>query len=287
MIGRQRLGMVASVYWLHAALALGFAWPAARLLGSPLMAHPRGDAVLFDDGAIYLTEVLRLRQPMLTSVAEGMSWLVFLAAYFGLFPLAMLIRAVTAHTPSTLLEHATAALRSFGPMSLLLGVALLATSIGVVVPLGSAALLETKLHTALDDRAADLALLALRLVALATAALIAIVHDLARVALIAGASARAAPHDAPRSSDSAWGAARCALASARAHVAPAVSGYALRWLAAISLVFAGAMLTTRLGVNTPSRFATVTAVHQLIVFALIALRAAWLRFAATLLVDPE
>ena len=272
MIGRLRFGMVASVYWLHATLALGFAWPVARLIGVPALAHPRGDAVLFDESAIYLTEVLRLYRPALASLAEGMSFFVLLLVYFGLFPLAMMLHALATREVPSFSTLLVAASRSFAPMSLLLGLALTATALALGLPLCCASLLETKLHAAFGERGADIAKLGIMLGALSMAALIAVIHDLARAAVAIRAV-------------NGVGAVALALASFRVKARRAVAAFVLRWIAALSLVFAGALAAARLGVETDVRFATVVVLHQAVVFTLILLRAVWLRFAMTLLID--
>jgi hypothetical protein len=272
VIGRVRIGVVAAAYVLYATLAVGLAWPAARLIGLATLFHPRGDSVLFEDGAVYLIEVLRLYRSQLASVLEGTSFLVLLVAYAGLFPLSMMLHALSARGSPSLSSLAGAAGRSLGALSLLLGLSLAATAIALGVPMSIGALLETKLDRALGARNADLAALGIRVCAFALVALVAILHDLARAAVVIRPS-------------HAVDAVGTAVASLRAHAGRALIAFSLRWLVVLTLIAAGALATARLGVATDLRFLLVVGLHQLIIFTLILLRAVWLRFAITLVAN--
>jgi hypothetical protein len=137
------------------------------------------------------------------------------------------------------------------------------------VPLTIGNLLDDKLKNALGDRSHDLARASFRVIALLLVAIVAVVHDLARAAAVS----RELP------------ALRAVLAATDVfRLAPwrAAGAWAIRGGAGILLVMVAAWVTSRLGVETGPRFAMVTLLHQAIVFALLLLRASWLRSAVVL-----
>ncbi|HEX9294758.1 MAG TPA: hypothetical protein VF881_02955 [Polyangiaceae bacterium] len=259
----RRLGVVVVVYLVHLGLALGFAWPVANLLGDPTLSHPRGDLVLFEPGGLYLVEVLRLGRASLTSAARGMTFAALATLYVGLLPLGALLHALASAKRLTAAELVAAGARSFGPLSLLLGLSLVATALACVVPLGAGGLLEVKLKTALGDRGSDMAQAALWAVALALAAVIGVIHDLARAAAVS----RALPGLA---------AARIGAEAFADHPIRGLTGWGVRGFTGVGLVVLLAWAATHVGVETSLRFAAVTALHQLAAFALVYLRADWL-----------
>src|SRR5689334_8437150 len=123
---RRRPFVVVLVYAIHVAVALAWAWPLAAILADPSLAHPRGDAVLFEPGAVYLAEALRLGSRPLASAFRGSLWTLFLASYLGLLPLGMLLSALNRRGPLRARELWLAAAGPFGTFSLLLGMSLVA-----------------------------------------------------------------------------------------------------------------------------------------------------------------
>jgi len=260
---RSRLGVVLTIYLVHLALALAFAWPLARLVADAVLSHPRGDLVLFEPGATYLLESFRLGRAALTSVAEGSVLTVLMVSYLGLLPLAALIYALAHTGKATFPTLVAAAARFFGTFSLLLGLALVAMALLAFVPLTIGGLVDDKLKNALGDRSYDIARSSFRVIALLLVALVAIVHDLARAAAVS----RELP------------ALRAVLVATDVfRLTPwrAAGAWAIRGAAGILLVVVIAWMTSRIGVETSARFATVTLLHQAVVLALLLLRASWL-----------
>jgi len=262
----ERTGVVASVYFAHATFALALAWPIARIAADPVLSHPRGDRVLFEPGGLYLTETLRLARAPLTSASEGMSFGILVGLYLGLLPLGALLYALARREQLSLSVLLAAAGRSFGPLSLLLGLALALTALACAVPLTVASLLETKLTAALGDRGSDIAEAGFRAVAFGVAAFVGVVHDLARAALVSR-DVRALH------------AARIGAETLRVWPAEALGGWALRALSALLLVTVVARTTTYIGVETGPRFMAVAVLHQMVAAALVFLRADWLALA--------
>jgi hypothetical protein len=262
----ERRGVVAAVYLAHATLALALAWPIARIAADPTLSYPRGDRILFEPGGLYLSEALRLARAPLTSAAEGMSFGILVGLYLGLLPLGALLYALARREPMSLSILMGAAGRTFGPLSLLLGLALVVTALACTAPLTVASLLETKLTTALGDRGSDIAEAGFRVVALGVAAFVGVVHDLARAALVS-------------CEERALRAARIGVETLRLWPAEALGGWALRALSALLLVTVVARTTTYIGVETGPRFIAVVLLHQAVAAALVFLRADWLALA--------
>jgi hypothetical protein len=95
------------------------------------------------------------------------------------------------------------------------------------------------------------------------AAVVGVVHDLARAAAVA----RGLPGLA---------AARVATEAFAGDPIRAFLGWSARGLAGLALLGLASWATTRLGVGTSVRLSAVAALHQLVLFALVYLRADWL-----------
>jgi hypothetical protein len=265
----RRLALVGAVYLVHLTFALAVAWPLARLVADPVAKHPRGDLVLFEPGALFLSETLRLGRFALADVAEGMSFGVLAGLYLGLLPLAALLFALAREQMLTTPMLAGAAVRFFAPFSLLLGLSLVTAAFAGGIVLAIGALLENELRAAFGERGSDIAEAGFRVAALVAAWIVGVVQDLARAALVTRDT-------------TVLGAIRSGIETFRAWPAEAFGGWALRGLAALLLVTVAARLTTHIGVETGPSFATVASLHQLVAFALVFLRADWLALAAGL-----
>jgi hypothetical protein len=264
--GARRLGLVGVVYLAHATFAVAVAWPIAKLIGDPVAKHPRGDQVLFDPGALYLVETLRLARSTLPSVAEGLSFGVLVGLYLGLLPLAALLYAFGRDQKLTAPALMAVAGRYFAPFSLLLGLSLVVGALASAVPLSVGALLENELRAALGERGSDIAQTGFRAAALVVVGIVGVVQDLSRAVLVTRET-------------TVLGAIRSGIETFRAWPAEAFGGWALRGLAALLLVTVAARLTTHVGVETGTSFITVAFLHQTIAVALVFLRADWLALA--------
>jgi hypothetical protein len=259
----QRLGVVGIVYGVHASIALALAWPVARMVGDPTLAHPRGDAVLFEPGAMYLVEVLRLHQAPLTSAIEGMTLTVLFALYLGLYPLAALLHGLAQHEPKRPADLVAAAGRSFAPFSLLLGLSLVAIFVLWSFSLAVATLLETKLKLWLGLPGSDIAQVVLKVTTLLLTGVVAVLHDLARAAVVAENAS--ALRGIARARGTFW-----------AYPTRALGAWASRGLVGLVTVGLAAWAAGRIGVETDARLFAVTLLHQGVIFALVLVRADWL-----------
>ena len=266
---RSRLGVILAVYCVHLALAL--LSPGHWRDSSPTL-HSTTRAVIWffsSQARRTCSNRFRLGRASLTSVAEGSVFAVLAVSYLGLLPLAALIYALAHTGKATFATLVAAAGRFFGTFSLLLGLSLIAMALLGFVPLTIGNLLDDKLKNALGDRGHDLVRASFRVIALLLVAIVVVVHDLARAATVS----RELP------------ALRAVLAATDVfRLAPwrAAGAWAIRGAAAVLLVLVAAWVTSRLGVETGPRFAMVTLLHQGVVFALLLLRASWLRSAVVL-----
>ncbi len=265
----RRMGVIAGAYVWHAGFASAVAWPIAKLVADPVVAHPRLDRVLFEPGGLYLLEALRLVRGPLTSAGEGLCFGVLAGLYLGLVPLGALLYALSRDEILSFAKLMGAAGRYFAPLSLLLGLFLVATAFTCSVPLTVASLLETKFRNALGDRGADIAYATFVALSFALAALFGVAHDLARAALVGRGL-------------NALDAARAGVEGIRAHPAEAIGGWALRGVSMVLLVTIAARATTHIGVESSANFASVALVHQSVAFLLVYLRADWLALAVRL-----
>jgi hypothetical protein len=262
----RRLGLVGVVYLAHVTFALAVAWPLAKLVGDPVAKHPRGDQVLFDPGALWLSETLRLGRTAIASVGEGMTFGVLAGLYLGLVPLTALLYAFGRDQKLSAAALMAAAGRYFAPFSLLLGLSLIATAFASAIPLTIGGLLENELRGAFGERGSDIAQAGFRAAALVVAGIVGVVQDLSRAVLVTRET-------------TVLGAIRSGIETFREWRAEAFGGWALRGLAALLLVTVAARLTTHIGVATGPSFVAVALLHQVVAFALVFLRADWLALA--------
>jgi hypothetical protein len=267
--GRCPPQVVFLFYWLHAALGFAFAWPLSKLVADRLAAHPRGDLILFEASGMYLTEILRLTRDSMASVASGGRFALMLVAFLGLLPLGALLHAIAFEGPLSLRLLLGAAGRFLSPLSLLLGLAIAAFALLTLVPGVFTTLLEDKLKHLGGDHIADIVKATIWLAALAAAAAVGIVHDLARAAVVS--------RDLP-----ALPAAGAGVAIFRAFPGRAIAGWAFRAAAGALFVAGAAFITTKIGSYSGPRLLATAVLHQLVAFSLVWLRADWLAHAVGL-----
>ncbi len=262
---RKRLGAVAFV-WLGRSLAGALiALPVALTVSAPLAGFPAGDRLLFQPGATYLTEVLRLSVVELAAALRTSGWLLLVLGFAQLIPLGALLTALTRTEPlgpTNLLVHGVRHLATFSLMS---GVTVLVQAVLFVVAGIPALGLSSALRPALGPAAADLTALATAAVILWVVAFVGAVQDLARAAVV-------------------W--ADCSATAAFAAAVHSVSrrplriaiDWTLRWLAGAALLAAAATLTITLGLEREgaAHLAAITLVQQGAVLAAVYLRADWL-----------
>ncbi|MDI3283930.1 hypothetical protein QHF83_11580 [Polyangium sp. 15x6] len=260
-LARKRPGVVLLAYAFRLVAAFLIAWPYAVTLGGAVSGHPRGDAVLFDQGGMLLLEALRRSTGALRPATSSSLLLFVLVCFLSLLPLAALLGALGAKGRVTARDLGAWALRPIGTFSLLLGAAAIVEAIlgGVVIGIGNAvARRET-----IDLRAADQIRIGFVAGALLLVLFVSVFHDLARVAAVRGElgfrasikRAFAALRNAPLSLLVGW--------SSRAALGAVLLGAAL-------------VVASRIGVERQSQVFAGFLVHQASVLAVFFLRASWL-----------
>lgn len=248
--------------------------PIARALGSTVRHFPEGDARLFEPGAGFLAEAVRLELPTLAAEARGAAALGCVLAWLALVPLAALMEQLAANerlTVGSAIGRGVARLPGF---TFLAGLTwLVQAGLAVVLGVGLDAL-GKRLNQSLDERQSDLCLLAGLALGLACVALLGVVHDLARAALLSR------DRRVLRAVATAFG-------TLRARPFAALHGWAVPALGSVGLVGLAALITGALDVSRggAARWLAVGLVHQTAVIGLVLLRAAWLARALDLVRD--
>jgi hypothetical protein len=246
--------------------------PIATLVaGSGIGDFPEGDALLFQPGGTYLFEVARVVRGSLGAAFETSLFLFALSAFASLLALSALLVALDAGERLSLGEWSARAVEQLPRFTLFAGAALFLQSIVV----GACALLwvgaRELLYRRYDERSADLtSLLVLALGVLGVVAL-GLLHDLARAAAVRHrASARAAL--------------KAALAATRARPLATLGAWLMPLSWSIAAFAAGAIAVGRVRVEGAGewRVSAVTLIHQLVILALVCLRALWLKRALEL-----
>ncbi len=255
------LGPIALCYAYRALLSALVAAPVSFAFGDALAHHPRGDAVLFDAGGLWLLEAQRLALAEAASLAR-LGGLVLLLGMFGwLIPLGALIASFDAARPSLGAALGRGA-RRFGSLVLLQGAALLAR----VLILGAAVVAGGIAGGGDDASPLRQAIgMSLPLSALLVWWLTDLFHDAVRVVRI---------HE----DDGLWASTKVGvrLMWARFGGACAAAG----WRAAVGiLALAGAAVAGRLlsGGGSDALTALVI-VHQLAILVHVMVRASWFRW---------
>jgi hypothetical protein len=171
---KLRLGVLAGCWAFRALVSVLAAAPLAIAGARIVGAHPRGDAVLFDEGGMWLLETGRLLGPQMPAVAGGAGAVLLLAAFAWLVPFGALVASVepgaAERSGAELLRRGAGA---FGPLALLLGAFWLVEV--VVLALGGLA------ARSFDATWARVAVAA---GTLGAAWVVAVLHDLARIACV-------------------------------------------------------------------------------------------------------
>ncbi|WP_438035994.1 hypothetical protein [Sorangium sp. So ce204] len=178
----ERPAAVALYFGYRALASLVVAAPLSVFVAQIVGEYPRGDAMLFDPGGLMLSELARLSAHAAAALATQLGLGTLLAAALGLLPLAVLLAALSQKGPLSAQDLGGRAARALGPLALLWGVALAAQVAAAALVL----LPGTKLCAELPilPRGRDLAAIAVAVVALVPVAAIALLHDLARVAVV-------------------------------------------------------------------------------------------------------
>jgi len=268
MRARRRPAAVVALYIYQLVVSLVVAYPVSRALANVFGGHPRGDAVLFDDGGWALLS-LRSAWDKASPAFFGLLFVVtIVAAIAGLVPLSALLTSMSHATPdmrAPRLRHlAPYVAVTFTPMVYLLALgsalelALLAVAAFAFGATREA--LEPKYGDARADQIAALACFAVLFVT----AIAAVLHDLARAALV---------RHRPENGRGAFAAIRVALGTFRRVAFRVLWSWAWRAFVAAALVIGVAAIVPRFGARG---FVMVALLHQLVAIARVSLRASWL-----------
>jgi hypothetical protein len=263
----RRPGVLLGVYAYRALTALVLAAPVAMIAQDLVGDRPRGDAELFEPGAILLVEALRLGRPALSSLPLQTAILVVLIGFVGLVPLAALIHALSRPGRVRFRGLAGAVGQHLGTLALLLGLALLAqAAASALLIIGGGSIIR---FAGWSGPSADFARVGVGLLAGIAAVVLGVVHDLARVSAI-------------HYDQGLYNAAARALRTFRGAKLRAIGAYAWRGLLAIGVLVGAALLGRLAGVETAKDIAVAAAIHQGAVLAAVYLRASWLTAAMRL-----
>lgn len=267
MRARRRPWAIVGVWAWQGAFALMTAWPAASLVESFYGGHPRGDAALWEAGALPLLDLgahaWRARSALTTHAATLMS----LAVVLGLLPAAALLASIAfttrdLHAPP-LGRLLARALPAFRPMLVVFACTSLAQLSLALVGLKCALVLDDVAYDRLGEaKAEQLGLMGAALFVLAVA-VVGLLQDLARAAIVRFRVG---------------GLAAMRLSWSTFQRAPLALSWSWGWRAIASLVplAFGALVAERMGGQGGLALLALTAIHQVIALSRVALRASWL-----------
>lgn len=262
----QRWGAIALSWSFQLLLALLLAAPlVAALSGTGIANHPRGDAVLFEPGGLYLIEALRLGAGAALSALQ-VSFVSFVVlGMLGLFPLAALLSALRSDGKLRVASWLGEAIAHVPSFVLIGGVTWLGRAALALFFVLVYSLLEGPVGAAFNERNADLVLISGALVCAIAFAALGIAADLARAARV-------------RFGLRALGAFRTGLGTFGQRPFAAVVGWLIPASWSVALIALAAILVGLLAVDQPESWRVLGAfvVHQLTAIGLIALRALWL-----------
>jgi hypothetical protein len=256
------------VYYIYQlALSLVLAWPLSRSLASAFGGHPRGDAVLFDPGGWALL-ALRGAYDRASPALFGLLLLVtMLGAAAGLLPLSALLTSISHATPDTRAPRprhlAPYLVATFAPLLYLLALGTALELALLAIALWAFGASREALEPRFGDARADQIAALVGLGVLLIAGVSAVLHDLARAAVV-------------RYRASAFGAIRAALATFRRVSFRVLWSWAWRGFVALSLVAIVAFVVPHLGARGTMSLVSIALLHQLVIMARAALRASWL-----------
>lgn len=178
----RRMGLVALVYVYRLVASLLLAAPIVAVGSSAVSGQPRGDAVLWDPGALMLLEVMRIGGRSAPALGLPSLITLILVVVFGLVMFAALVAGLGRRGPLPAGYLAARAFAKVGTLAILWGVG----QVAEVVIGGLVFLLGAKIIQALnlDPRTTDTAQISLAAVALLAAGAAGVIRDLAMVTTV-------------------------------------------------------------------------------------------------------
>jgi hypothetical protein len=258
---------LAGVWAWESGLALVASWPAASLVQAAYGSDPRGDAPLWDAGGHALLDFVWHERHAVSALTRAAAFSLAVSLVAGLVPLAALMTAMAYETRdgrrAGLARSLAAGVRTFPPFAVLLVLFGVAQGLVAGAGVGAATLVEGLARVRLGEAPAQLLEASVTVPFLLGASVVGVVHDLARVAVVR----------------SGVGGLRGAVLGARAFRSAAFAlwwAWAWRAACATAMVMVGAAAASRLGGRGGVALVGLALVHQLAVFARVALRASWL-----------
>jgi hypothetical protein len=270
-LGRPRA--VVLVWLVRLLSAWVVASPLTRLLGSfGASHHPRGDAILFEPGGVWLGEALRLSRPFVLSELRGSAFVCVALCFVALVPLAALLEALNDREPLPLSDVVGRGFGRLGSFGLLAGITLAIQGAALALALLGAGALRQRLLSSVDERASDLWALGVIVLGVLVVLLVGVFQDLCRAAIV-------------RDDAGLLAAVRRASSVARHQGAASFGAWAATALVGLGAILLAARLVASLDVARSGqwRVVAVAVVHQLTVVGLIVLRATWLARALALI----
>lgn len=257
----RRPGVVFVVYAYRIVIALVVAMPFALMFGAALGGFPRADALLFDDGAMFLAEVLRRSSSALAPLFTGAVTIIALAAIASIVPLAALIGALGTKGRVTARDLGAMALRPVGPFALLFGAFAFVQAIvfAIFSGIGGALARRSSFETPTGDKIRW----AVLFIGFLFVCLLGVWHDLARVAVV---------RDELRFKV----ALRRGLRTLRMNHVRVFGAWAVRALLGLIGIYAALSIGSRLGVDSSAKVFIGFLVYQASIVLALFLRASWL-----------
>jgi len=262
---RARMRAALLLFAFRAVSALVLAYPVARTIAafSPPV-FPVADGLLFAPGAFYAVEALRLGGRAIEASVESSALAFVFVAIVASFPFAVALSALV-HPDESLPSLAKRGAEGTPSLVAIGGAAALSQAVGLAAIAGATASLSGSFDTAMDERQADLTRAGLALVASACLVGVGLLADLARAAVVRR-GVRAVP--------------AIVLSFERLRRVP--GAVLVAWLppaaASLALVAGAAWAASAVDVSRPGagRVWAVALMHQVAVFAIVALRVYWL-----------
>ncbi len=267
MRARRRPLAILGVWLFQALLSLAVAWPITRGIAASYADDPRGDAALFADGGYGLLEWLQAERNAVASITGTLAVMMAIALVLGTVPLIGLLTSLAYTTQDLRAPRAPHLVpflaRSMWPMLGLLGLGGLATFGVFALATGLAWWADDRLDDRFGEARAGQFSIAIFFVLMIFVAVIGVIHDLARAAVI---RFRSGPSMALRAAFSAFWKQKLVLT------------WSWAWRALVGLLLLGgaALVSARFGGRPGVALVVLMVLHQLVVIARVALRASWL-----------
>ena len=262
----SRLGTLAFVYAFFAApsavAALSFASAATRALGPTA----RGDAVLWDDGGMWLVDFVQHLRVAERPLTTALPWALFAWSALSLVPLAVLIAALARRGRVSAAVLAAVAIARLGPLALVAAACFVLRALVLLVGVALFVIAPAVLGPNASERASMAISCVAAAFGVALFSLASLLRDLAQSACVA--------HDAPP-----LGAFAIAFTTLHDRLRPLVVRYLAAAFVQLLVVGAAGFGAGALGVETRERVVAVGLTHQLALVTLVVARAWWLRAA--------